>query len=143
MVVFSSFITGLVLIQVAYLSHSQEVTHSNRLYNIHLEQTLDSTNTPPPNFAQSPNGAGEYYANKRLTQNQTQLPSENYVNAIRNKRAYFENQNLLGAEPWENLGPEYVGGRTRSIIFHPTTPDIMYAAGVSGGVWKSTNAGNL
>ncbi|MGB0495333.1 MAG: putative Ig domain-containing protein, partial [Kangiellaceae bacterium] len=80
-------------------------------------------------------------ANKRFSKTPSEIPSENYVNAVRDKRQYFKNKNQLGADPWESLGPEFVGGRTRSIIFHPDTSDIMYAGGVSGGVWKSTDAG--
>ena len=42
---------------------------------------------------------------------------------------------------WEPLGPGNIGGRTRTLVIHPTHPDIMYAGGVSGGVWKTTDAG--
>src|ERR1043166_6481712 len=42
---------------------------------------------------------------------------------------------------WQSLGPGHVGGRTRAIIIDPVTPDTMYAAGVAGGIWKTTNAG--
>jgi len=42
---------------------------------------------------------------------------------------------------WEPLGPGNIGGRTRTLVIHPTQPDIMYAGGVSGGVWKTTDAG--
>lgn len=42
---------------------------------------------------------------------------------------------------WQPLGPGNVGGRTRAIIIDPVTPNTMYAAGVAGGVWKSTNGG--
>jgi photosystem II stability/assembly factor-like uncharacterized protein len=44
---------------------------------------------------------------------------------------------------WEWLGPGNVGGRTRSLVFHPEDHAMMYAAGVSGGVWKTENAGGL
>ena len=44
-------------------------------------------------------------------------------------------------ESWEFLGPGNVGGRTRTLAIHPKRPKIMYAAGVSGGVWKTTNNG--
>ena len=42
---------------------------------------------------------------------------------------------------WANLGPANQGGRTRALLIHPTTPSVMYAGGVAGGVWKSTDAG--
>ncbi len=42
---------------------------------------------------------------------------------------------------WEPLGPGNIGGRTRTLVIHPTQPDIMYAGGVSGGVWKTTDGG--
>ncbi|MBK8192287.1 MAG: T9SS type A sorting domain-containing protein [Lewinellaceae bacterium] len=32
-------------------------------------------------------------------------------------------------------------GRTTSIAFHPTNPDIYYVGGQSGGVWKTTDGG--
>ncbi len=53
--------------------------------------------------------------------------------------ASFASKRLLGT--WEALGPGNIGGRTRSLLIHPTEPDIMYTAGVSGGVWKTTNGG--
>lgn len=53
--------------------------------------------------------------------------------------AAFVAKRLLGV--WEALGPGNVGGRTRALLIHPTQPEIMYAAGVSGGVWKTTNGG--
>ncbi|MGE0814627.1 MAG: Ig-like domain-containing protein [Vicinamibacterales bacterium] len=42
---------------------------------------------------------------------------------------------------WANLGPTNQGGRTRSLLIDPGNPNVMYAGGVAGGVWKSTNAG--
>jgi photosystem II stability/assembly factor-like uncharacterized protein len=38
---------------------------------------------------------------------------------------------------WTPLGPGNIGGRTRVVKFHPTVPTTIFAAGVSGGVWKS------
>ncbi len=45
----------------------------------------------------------------------------------------------LGA--WTSLGPGNVGGRTRTLVIDPVTPRIMYAGGVAGGVWKTTDSG--
>jgi photosystem II stability/assembly factor-like uncharacterized protein len=42
---------------------------------------------------------------------------------------------------WSPLGPGNIGGRTRTLVIHPAQPDIMYAGGVSGGVWKTTDGG--
>jgi photosystem II stability/assembly factor-like uncharacterized protein len=42
---------------------------------------------------------------------------------------------------WEWLGPGNIGGRTRAIVIDPTNTQVLYAAGVTGGVWKSTNGG--
>ena len=42
---------------------------------------------------------------------------------------------------WTQLGPGNFGGRTRSLLIHPTQPDILYAGSVGGGIWKTTNGG--
>ena len=42
---------------------------------------------------------------------------------------------------WTGLGPGNIGGRTRAIVIDPTNPNTMYAAAVTGGVWKSINGG--
>ena len=47
----------------------------------------------------------------------------------------------LESSTWQWLGPGNIGGRTRSIVIHPTSPNIMWAGSVGGGVWKTTNAG--
>ncbi len=51
--------------------------------------------------------------------------------------------NVAGIQPsgWTWLGPGNIGGRVRSLLVHPSTPTIMWAGGVDGGVWKTTNAG--
>lgn len=43
---------------------------------------------------------------------------------------------------WNELGPDNVGGRTRAILIDKNNPDIMYAGGVAGGLWKSTTGGS-
>ena len=46
-----------------------------------------------------------------------------------------------GIVGWSPLGPGNVGGRTRALVFDPTNPDVMYAGGVTGGIWKTTDGG--
>ncbi len=42
---------------------------------------------------------------------------------------------------WTALGPGNIGGRTRALVIDPTNPNRIFATGVGGGVWRSTNAG--
>lgn len=43
---------------------------------------------------------------------------------------------------WEPRGPYGVGGRTRALVVDVTNEQIMVAAGVSGGLWRTENGGN-
>lgn len=42
---------------------------------------------------------------------------------------------------WEESGPDNIGGRCRTVLVDKSNPSIIYAAGVSGGIFKSTNYG--
>ncbi|MBI4548191.1 MAG: T9SS type A sorting domain-containing protein [Ignavibacteriae bacterium] len=42
---------------------------------------------------------------------------------------------------WSKRGPYNVGGRTRALAVDISDERVMLAGGVSGGVWRSTNAG--
>jgi hypothetical protein len=44
-------------------------------------------------------------------------------------------------DAWTPLGPGNIGGRTRVIRFHPVVHTTIFAAGVSGGVWRSDDEG--
>ncbi|MEM1328080.1 MAG: T9SS type A sorting domain-containing protein [Bacteroidota bacterium] len=69
------------------------------------------------------------------------VPRERLVQA----KAYTENiLRQKGAIPsivWEERGPDNVGGRTRAILFdaNDASNNTVWAAGVGGGLWKSTN----
>ena len=43
---------------------------------------------------------------------------------------------------WFEIGPNDVGGRTRALAVDVTNSNTVIAAGVSGGIWKSTNNGD-
>ncbi len=45
---------------------------------------------------------------------------------------------------WQEIGPDNVGGRTRAILIDNLDPtgNTLYAGGISGGLWRSVNAGN-
>ena len=43
---------------------------------------------------------------------------------------------------WVERGPTNIGGRTRALMFAPGSTTTVFAGGVSGGLWKSTNVGS-
>lgn len=43
---------------------------------------------------------------------------------------------------WENRGPYNLGGRTRALALDVTNENIILAGQVSGGMWRSTDAGD-
>ena len=102
-----------------------------------------------------PEEAERYYQLKRAPVGETVIPVERYISAanhIRRMPVYSTARasRLPGSggfsieaelSEWVQLGPGNIGGRTRSILIDPTAPEVMYAAGVAGGVWKSIDAG--
>jgi photosystem II stability/assembly factor-like uncharacterized protein len=44
--------------------------------------------------------------------------------------------------PWQLVGPTNIGGRLVDIAIDPVLADTVYVAAASGGIWKSTDAGN-
>ena len=47
----------------------------------------------------------------------------------------------LDGGAWQEQGPNNVGGRTRSLVIHPTETNRMWAGSVSGGIWHSVDGG--
>lgn len=43
--------------------------------------------------------------------------------------------------PWVSRGPANIGGRTRALLIDPGSPNVLLAGAVSGGIWRSTDAG--
>jgi photosystem II stability/assembly factor-like uncharacterized protein len=105
-----------------------------------------------------PGGAMEYYRLKRVPPGKDQIPVERYLTAqahiqrmpvystalsgatTRARGISMYDNNVLGT--WVPLGPGNVGGRTRALLIDPVMPQTMYAAGVAGGVWKTTDGGD-
>lgn len=53
----------------------------------------------------------------------------------------FLRSNAAAAPDWRSLGPINVGGRTRAVAVDVTDERTMLAGAVSGGMWRSTDAG--
>lgn len=52
-------------------------------------------------------------------------------------------ESLFTSGGWTFLGPGNIGGRTRVLLIDPNDTSTMYAAAVSGGVWKTTTGGAI
>ena len=44
-------------------------------------------------------------------------------------------------QSWQPLGPGNIGGRSRAFLIHRTKNNLMWTAGVAGGIWKSSDSG--
>jgi len=49
---------------------------------------------------------------------------------------------VTGGVCWTSLGPPNVSGRIVDLKFHPTDPQIVYAAAAGGGLWLSSDGGD-
>lgn len=103
-----------------------------------------STRVEPP-F--KPLEATRFFMEQRLAPNATELPLEHFHAQLGDVRIRQQQAISRGAASpggilgWTWLGPGNIGGRTRAIVIDPNSPNVMYAAGVAGGVWKSTDSG--
>jgi len=95
-----------------------------------------------------PDKAAEFFLAQRLGPGQDVLPLERMraeLERIEAREAALAGEGRGrgpgGISTWEEVGPGNIGGRTRSIVIDPLNPDTMYAGGVAGGIWKSTDAG--
>ena len=83
------------------------------------------------------------------------IPEDAYTNAVlqkllipedrNNPNSITSNINWISVNPigmfYARTGNNYVSGRTNSITFYPTNPNIIYIGAAQGGVWKTTNGG--
>ncbi|HVR98310.1 MAG TPA: hypothetical protein VMW27_16975 [Thermoanaerobaculia bacterium] len=117
----------------------------------------------PPQPYDEPDKAQELYRLKRVPAGEDAVPVERYFAALEQMRTMRQYSTRNGAfvpsraeldksglsyaaeaeklGTWNALGPGNVGGRTRTLVFHPRNANILYAGGVAGGVWKSTDGG--
>ncbi|OFX49861.1 MAG: hypothetical protein A2046_16060 [Bacteroidetes bacterium GWA2_30_7] len=91
---------------------------------------------------QDANGAIEWL-NRRRVNLQTGKIDINDIIKAQDAVAVFQNNkslNSLGLS-FTEMGPNNVGGRTRALLIDNVDNNLMFAGGVGGGLWKSTNGG--
>ncbi|NMH89176.1 thrombospondin type 3 repeat-containing protein [Flavivirga algicola] len=79
-------------------------------------------------------------------------PTREKIRELQKKQAKLRALNSLAQKvpgekvdnAWVERGPNNVGGRTRAVMFDPNdaTNEIVFAGGVSGGLWKNTSISN-
>lgn len=102
----------------------------------------DAREREVPPRRDSPGEAAEYFVAQRAPDG-VDVPVERYAVALaqRAKLAKSGARGKLGGSAWAPAGPPAVGGRTRALLIDPGSPDTLYAASASGGVWKSLDGG--
>ncbi len=89
-----------------------------------------------------PKEAQEYFVNQRLPIGENDVPAEHLLAELEKLKGRERDLALTaGGTSWRSIGPGNVGGRTRAIVIDPTRPNVMFAAGVTGGIWKSVDGG--
>ena len=89
----------------------------------------------------SPDGkpASFYARYQRALEQMASMPRHSAGRSEATFRANTPAATLPGT--WTELGPGNIGGRTRALVIAPGDGQTIYAAGVAGGVWKTTNGG--
>ncbi len=87
-------------------------------------------------------GMQEWFWNRRANL-QTGQMDYNYIAKVTKEMEAYNSMKGTNDFPlsWIEMGPDKVGGRTRSILIDKNNTNTLYAGSVSGGLWKSTNAG--
>ena len=91
----------------------------------------------------------QYFFNARrnITTNKMDYPSMLAADiadrAMTNARRNTHGTTTVPTFDWINMGPTNIGGRTRAILIDNNDPthQTIFAGGVSGGIWKSTDGG--
>lgn len=84
-------------------------------------------------------GAKSYWANRvGVFKTDEQFILE--MKRVRSKIDKIPRKKSLGLA-WKELGPDNIGGRVRAILIDNLNPSLLYAGGVSGGLWYSQDAG--
>ncbi|MDQ4057898.1 MAG: glycosyl hydrolase [Actinomycetota bacterium] len=93
--------------------------------------------TPPPR-----NVPGEFM----LSQREGKIPRNAFEQAVGQaeeiKLATQQGAPGVANKTWRSEGPTNIGGRLTDVAVDPNNEDTIYVAAATGGVWKSTDAGD-
>ncbi|MCB0515698.1 MAG: T9SS type A sorting domain-containing protein [Chitinophagales bacterium] len=93
------------------------------------------------NEKRSHQGAAEYFNMLRANQKTGIVDPHDVLKARQQAEMQAITKTTAPDIVWEEMGPDNVGGRTRGLIVHKDDSNILYTGGVSGGIWRSLDAG--
>ena len=108
----------------------------------HADRTPAYTARVATAQANDAQGMAAYLNMLRRNMNTGQVEPGDYLRAYAAARSYSASQTKAVGLQWQEMGPNNVGGRTRSICIHPSAPNTIWAGGVSGGLWRSEDGAN-
>lgn len=86
-------------------------------------------------------GSAKWLHELRRDPRTDEIPTQDYFNAKQAVQT-MRLQEDIGNITWEELGPDNIGGRSRALLIDRDNPNILYAGGVSGGLFTSTTGGS-
>lgn len=86
-------------------------------------------------------GAYESFYSMRLNEKTGTLEPEWVMQAVEQADRLKLNRRLNKSIVWESMGPDNVGGRIRAFLLHRDSAHLMFAGGVSGGLFRSNTFG--
>ena len=133
--------------ETATIDRPTSMASSERVDFDKIQAKREKYTTRGPKPTNKPQEAFEYFYQQRLGPGMDLYPIDRLQRVAREVKVVEAERRLQGTGPiagittWEELGPGNIGGRTRAILVNPNDPDFMYAAGVSGGVFKTADGG--
>lgn len=106
--------------------------------------TPDASATKPP--VDYPNDAAAWRVRRYADENGA-IPERAWQTALEERARVVAASELLPAAggiargAWVSRGPSNVAGRSRAIVIDPRNPQRLLMGSVSGGLWRSTDAG--
>lgn len=90
------------------------------------------------------NSAAQLYLNSKKNQVTGQIDHRDVLKARQAVRAVSKAKGgtSLASMTWSEVGPNNIAGRTRSLVIDKDDDNILYTAGVSGGIFKSVTRGS-
>ncbi|WP_291865411.1 T9SS type A sorting domain-containing protein [Maribacter sp.] len=160
----SSFLTCMLLFSVTFYSYSQQLKKSHddapqKGHALYKQSKIYDNKTGPVGI--KPRATGDRamdrwnYEQKMLRNPFTKtIPASiikleaEFAKNIKERNLATEATNKSSEtalnskySKWKNRGPGNVGGRTRALAIDRNNENIIFAGGVSGGLWRSTNQG--